>query len=76
VGTKGSTTGPEYFQAFVCAGVPDLCRLVKLPEARDFWPGRAMGLPRISADLPRVPAVAQLALSMPGRPVTTCGGRG
>ena len=61
MGTKGSAAGTEYFQAFVCAGVPDLCRLVELKE---FCPGPAMGRPRISADLPRVPAVAHLALYM------------
>ena len=63
MGARSSSSDADHFQAFLCAGILDLLRLAKLPDLKEFCPGaRSVGLPSTSADLPRVPAVAQLAL--------------
>jgi hypothetical protein len=52
-----------HFQVFFCAGILDLCRLVKLPDLRELCPGaRSNSCPGHSAGTPRVVAVAQVSL--------------
>jgi len=53
----------DHFEAFLCAGIADLCRLVKLPDLNDFCPDSC--LPRRGSTvalIPASPAAAQLAL--------------
>jgi hypothetical protein len=60
---KQANTDGGQFQAFLCAGILDLCRLVKLPDLKEFCPGaRSSPCPSHSAGTPRVVAVAQLSL--------------
>jgi hypothetical protein len=60
---KTSNEAADYFQAFLCAGIADLCRLVKLPDLTDFCPETPF--PRRASTvalLPASPAAAQLSL--------------
>lgn len=60
---KIQASDSDHFQAFLCAGILDLCRLVKLPDLKEFCPGaRSSPCPAHSAGIPRVVAVAQLSL--------------
>ena len=60
---KIQASDSDHFQAFLCAGILDLCRLVKLPDLKEFCPGaRSSPCPAHSAGTPRVVAVAQLSL--------------
>ena len=55
--------GTAHFEAFLCAGILDLCRIVNLPGLPEFYPG-ARQIRRAStvALIPAAPAVAQLSL--------------
>ncbi len=57
-----SQADSAHFQAFLCAGILDLCRLVKLPDLKKLCPGaRSSSCPAHSAGQPRVIAVTLLA---------------
>jgi hypothetical protein len=52
-----------HFQAFLCAGIADLCRLVKLPDLAEFCPAtRSPRRPSTAVLIPTSPAAAQLSL--------------
>lgn len=52
-----------HFEAFLCAGIADLCRLVKLPDLNDFCrDSRPLRRGSTVALIPASPAAAQLAL--------------
>jgi hypothetical protein len=62
MGANQANTDGGHFQAFLCAGIVDLCRLVKMPDLKELCPGaRARSCPAHSAGKPRVIAVALLA---------------
>lgn len=59
---KTPADAAAHFQAFLCAGILDLCRLVKLPELKDLCPGAPEEKHlAITAGTPPVPAIAELA---------------
>jgi hypothetical protein len=60
---KTSAEAAAHFQAFLCAGIADLCRLVQLPNLHEFCAeSRPKKRAATESLIPASPAVAQLSL--------------